>query len=97
MTVVSEEQKVAADKKARRDWYKKIAAQRREEGLKRSFKAGNKRQYIMGVSVPSKRDIMSELRADLININQQCVGEGLPPIFLDEDDQPMPKLPPPVE
>ena len=97
MTVVTQEQKVAADKKARRDWYKKIAAQRREEGLKRSFKASLKRQYIMGVSVPSKRDIMSELRADLININQQCVGEGLDPIFADEDDQPMPKLPTPVE
>ena len=83
--------------KAKRDYYKQLASQRREEGLKRSFKAGTRRQYIMGVSVPSKRDIMSELRADLININQQCVGEGLPPIFVDEDDQPMPKLPTPVE
>ena len=82
--------------KAKRDYYKQLASQRREEGLKRSFKAGTRRQYIMGVSVPSKRDIMSELRADLININQQCVGEGLDPIFVDEDDQPMPKLPTPA-
>ena len=94
---MTEEQKVAADKKARRDYYKQLAIQRREEGLKRSFKAGTRRQYIMGVSVPSKRDIMSELRADLININQQCVGEGLDPIFVDEDEQPMPKLPTMVE
>jgi len=83
--------------KAKRDYYKQLASQRREEGLKRSFKAGTRRQYIMGVSVPSKRDIMSELRADLININQQCVGEGLDPIFVDEDEQPMPKLPTMVE
>ena len=75
--------------KAKRDYYKQLASQRREEGLKRSFKAGTRRQYIMGVSVPSKRDIMSELRADLININQQCVGEGLDPIFVDEDESPV--------
>ena len=93
---MTEAQKVAAAKKVRRDYYKQLAAQRREEGLKRSFKASLKREYIMGVSVPSKRDIMSGLRADLININQQCVGEGLDPIFVDEDDQPMPKLPTPA-
>ena len=93
---MTEEQKVAADKKARRDYYKQLAAQRREDGLKRSFQASTRREYIMGVSVPSKRDVMSGLRADLININQQCVGEGLKPIFLDEDDQPMPKLPTPA-
>ena len=93
---MTEEQKVAADKKARRDYYKQLAAQRREDGLKRSFQASTRREYIMGVSVPSKRDIMAGLRADLININQQCVGEGLDPIFVDEDDQPMPKLPTPA-
>ena len=78
-----------AQKKERRDYYKKLAAARRDEGLKRSFKAGTRREYIMGVSVPSKRDIMAGLRADLININQQCVGEGLDPIFVDEDEQPV--------
>ena len=76
----------------KRDYYKKLASQRRDEALKKSFKAGNKRAYIMGVSVPSKRDIMSELKSDLININQQCVGEGLNPIFLDEEEEDV-KLP----
>jgi len=85
-----------AQKKERRDYYKKLAAVRRDEALKKSFKAGNKRAYIMGVSVSSKRDIMNELRSDLININQQCVGEGLDPIFQDEEDEPV-KLPTPVE
>ena len=85
-----------AQKKERRDYYKKLAAARRDEGLKRSFKAGTRREYIMGVSVPSKRDIMAGLRADLININQQCVGEGLDPIFQDEEEEPI-KLPTPVE
>ena len=75
-----------AQKKERRDYYKKLAAVRRDEALKKSFKAGNKRAYIMGVSVSSKRDIMNELRSDLININQQCVGEGLDPIFVDEEE-----------
>ena len=93
---MTEAQKVSAAKKAKRDYYKQLASERRAEGLKRSFKAGTRRQYIMGVSVPSKRDIMSELRADLININQQCVGEGLEPIFMDEDETPV-KLPTPVE
>ena len=83
-------------KKARRDYYKKLAAARRDEALKKSFKAGQRREYLMGVSMKSKRDIMSELRADLININQQCVGEGLEPIFMDEDETPV-KLPTPVE
>ena len=86
---MTEAQKVTAAKIAKRKWYKQLAAVRREEGLKRSFKASLKREYIMGVSVPSKRDIMSGLRADLININQQCVGEGLDPIFVDEDEQPV--------
>ena len=85
-----------AQKKARRDYYKKLAAARRDEALKKSFKAGQRREYLMGVSMKSKRDIMSELRADLININQQCVGEGLEPIFMDEDETPV-KLPTPVE
>jgi len=80
----------------KREYYKKLASQRRDESLKKSFKAGNKRAYIMGVSVPSKRDIMSELRTDLMNINQQCVGEGLDPIFQDEEEQEV-KLPTPVE
>ena len=85
-----------AQKKERRDYYKKLAAARRDEALKKSFKAGQRREYLMGVSMKSKRDIMSELRADLININQQCVGEGLEPIFMDEDETPV-KLPTPVE
>ena len=85
-----------AQKKARRHYYKKLAAARRDEALKKSFKADTRRQYIMGVSVPSKREIMSALRTDLININQQCVGEGLEPIFMDEDETPV-KLPTPVE
>ena len=84
-----------AQKKVRRDYYKQLAAVRRQESLSRSFKADSKRQYIMGVSVASKRDIMSALRQDLININQQCVGEGLDPIFMDEDEQPV-KLPTPI-
>ena len=85
-----------AQKKERRDYYKKLAAARRDEALKKSFKADTRRQYIMGVSVPSKRDIMSALRTDLININHQCFGEGLDPIFADEDETPV-KLPTPVE
>ena len=85
-----------AQKKARRDYYKKLASDRRDEALKKSFKADTRRQYIMGVSVPSKRDIMSALRTDLININQQCVGEGLNPIFMDEEEEPV-KLPKPIE
>ena len=88
-------QKVAHNEK-RRNHYKQLASDRRSESLSRSFKAGKKRQWIMGVSVPSKRDIMSALRSDLININQQCVGEGLDPIFQDEEDEPV-KLPTPVE
>ena len=86
-----------AQKTVRRDYYKQLASVRRDEALKRSFRAGQQRQYIQGVSVKSKRDIMTELKTDLININQQCVGEGLDPIFMDEDDQPMPKLPTPAE
>jgi len=82
--------------KKRQEHYRKLAAARREELLRKSFKAGNKRGYIMGVSVPSKRDIMSELRADLMNINQQCVGEGLDPIFQDDEEEPI-KLPTLVE
>jgi hypothetical protein len=81
-------QKVAHNEK-RRNHYKQLAADRRDESLSRSFKAGDKRQWIMGVSVPSKRDIMSALRSDLININQQCVGEGLNPIFMDEEEEPV--------
>ena len=88
-------QKVEHNEK-RRNHYKQLAAERRSESLSRSFKAGKKRQWIMGVSVPSKRDIMSDLRDDLININQQCVGEGLDPIFQDEEDEPV-KLPTTVE
>tara|TARA_Y100001951_G_C11051921_1_gene136085 strand:+ start:236 stop:520 length:285 start_codon:yes stop_codon:yes gene_type:complete len=84
-------------KAAKREHFKKMADQRREELLRRSFKAGTKRQYLLGVQVPSKRDVMNDLRADLININQQCVGAGLDPIFVDEDDEPMPKLPTPIE
>ena len=80
----------------KRDYYKKLASARRDEALKKSFKASSKREYLMGVSMKSKRDIMSELRTDLININQQCVGEGLDPIFMDEDETPV-KLPIPVE
>ena len=78
------------------EYYKKLASVRRDEALKKSFKASSKREYLMGVSMKSKRDIMSELRTDLININQQCVGEGLDPIFQDEEDEPV-KLPTPVE
>tara|TARA_R100000781_G_scaffold112367_1_gene79548 strand:- start:141 stop:401 length:261 start_codon:yes stop_codon:yes gene_type:complete len=78
--------------KVKQEYYKKLAAARREELLKKSFKAGNKRSYVMGVSIPSKNDIMRELRSDLVNINQQCVGEGLDPIFQDEDEQEV-KLP----
>ena len=85
-----------AQKKARRAYYKKLAAASRDEAVKKSFKAGQRREYLMAVSMKSKRDIMSELRADLININQQCVGEGLEPIFMDEDETPV-KLPTPVE
>ena len=88
---------MTAAQKKRRDYYKQLAATRREEALSRSFKADTRRQYIMGVSVSSKRDIMSALKADLININQQCVGEGLDAIFLDEDDAPMPTLPKPID
>mgnify|MGYP000333066264 CR=1 FL=1 len=80
----------------KREYYKKLASVRRDEALKKSFKASSKREYLMGVSMKSKRDIMSELRTDLININQQCVGEGLDPIFMDEDETPV-KLPIPVE
>ena len=80
----------------KREYYKKLASVRRDEALKKSFKASSKREYLMGVSMKSKRDIMGELRTDLININQQCVGEGLDPIFMDEDDTPV-KLPTPVE
>lgn len=83
------------DQKARREWYKELAANRRKSALEQSFKAGMKRTYVMGVSVASKRDIMSALRADLININQQCVGEGLPAIFVDEDEEEI-KLPTPT-
>ena len=79
----------------KRDYYKELASARRDESLKKSFKASTKREYLMGVSMKSKRDIMSELRTDLININQQCVGEGLDPIFQDEEDEPV-KLPTPV-
>tara|TARA_R110002020_G_scaffold376387_1_gene587487 strand:- start:138 stop:401 length:264 start_codon:yes stop_codon:yes gene_type:complete len=75
--------------KKKQEYYKQLAASRREELLKKSFKAANKRAYVMGVSIPSKRDIMSELKSDLININQQCVGEGLDPIFQDEDETPV--------
>mgnify|MGYP003149246386 CR=1 FL=1 len=88
-------QKIAYNEK-RRNHYKQLASDRRMESLDRSFKAGEKRQWIMGVSVPSKRDIMSALRSDLININQQCVGEGLNPIFMDEEEEPV-KLPKPIE
>ena len=80
----------------KREYYKKLASVRRDEALKKSFKASSKREYLMGVSMKSKRDIMGELRTDLININQQCVGEGLDPIFQDEEDEPV-KLPTPVE
>ena len=80
----------------KREYYKKLASVRRDEALKKSFKASSKREYLMGVQMKSKRDIMSELRTDLININQQCVGEGLDPIFMDEDETPV-KLPIPVE
>jgi hypothetical protein len=80
----------------KREYYKKLASQRRDESLKKSFKASTKREYLLGVQMKSKRDIMSELRTDLININQQCVGEGLDPIFMDEDETPV-KLPTPVE
>ena len=86
---------MTAAQKKRRDYYKQLAATRREEALSRSFKADSRRQYIMGVSVASKRDVMSALRQDLININQQCVGEGLEPIFMDEEDEPV-KLPTPI-
>ena len=79
----------------KREYYKKLASVRRDEALKKSFKASSKREYLMGVSMKSKRDIMGELRTDLININQQCVGEGLDPIFQDEEDEPV-KLPTPV-
>ncbi len=94
---MTQSQKTAKMASKRRDYYKQLASVRRDEALKRSFKAGQKREYIQGVSVKSKRDIMNELKTDLININQQCVGEGLDPIFMDEDDQPMPKLPTPAE
>tara|TARA_R110000824_G_scaffold1171_1_gene6297 strand:- start:2130 stop:2393 length:264 start_codon:yes stop_codon:yes gene_type:complete len=80
----------------KREYYKKLASVRRDEALKKSFKASSKREYLMGVSMKSKRDIMSELRTDLININQQCVGEGLDPIFQDEEEQEV-KLPTAVE
>ena len=80
----------------KREYYKQLASTRRDEALKKSFKASSKREYLMGVQMKSKRDIMSELRTDLININQQCVGEGLDPIFMDEDETPV-KLPTPVE
>ena len=86
---------MTAAQKKRRDYYKQLAATRREEALSRSFKADSRRQYIMGVSVASKRDVMSALRQDLININQQCVGEGLEPIFMAEEDEPV-KLPTPI-
>ena len=80
----------------KRDYYKQLASARRDEALKKSFKASSKREYLMGVSMKSKRDIMGELRTDLININQQCVGEGLDPIFQDEEEQEV-KLPTAVE
>ena len=83
------------EQKARRDWYKEIAAKRRKSALEQSFKAGMKRTYVMGVQVASKRDIMAALRADLINIHQQWVGEGLPAIFVDEDEEEI-KLPTPT-
>ena len=76
----------------KREYYKKLASVRRDEALKKSFKASSKREYLMGVQMKSKRDIMSELRTDLININQQCVGEGLNPIFMDEEEEDV-KLP----
>ena len=80
----------------KREYYKKLASVRRDEALKKSFKASSKREYLMGVQMKSKRDIMSELRTDLININQQCVGEGLDPIFQDDEEEPI-KLPTLVE
>ena len=80
----------------KREYYKQLASARRDEALKKSFKASAKREYLMGVSMKSKRDIMGELRTDLININQQCVGEGLDPIFQDEEEQEV-KLPTAVE
>tara|TARA_R110000787_G_scaffold157051_1_gene271006 strand:+ start:115 stop:378 length:264 start_codon:yes stop_codon:yes gene_type:complete len=80
----------------KREYYKQLASARRDEALKKSFKASSKREYLMGVSMKSKRDIMGELRTDLININQQCVGEGLDPIFQDEEEQEV-KLPTAVE
>ena len=46
----------------KREYYKQLASARRDEALKKSFKASSKREYLMGVSMKSKRDIMGENR-----------------------------------
>ena len=66
-----------------------LADDTRTEKLKKAIKAPSKRGYVMGVSIPSKRDIMQELRSDLININRCCVEAGHDPIFHDPDDEPV--------
>ena len=79
-----------------REDYIHLGAETRAKALQSSIKAPMRRGYIMGVSVESKRDIMSALRADLININRCCVEAGFDPIFMDEDDAPV-NLPKPVK
>tara|TARA_A100001515_G_scaffold144679_1_gene149526 strand:+ start:2723 stop:2983 length:261 start_codon:yes stop_codon:yes gene_type:complete len=79
-----------------RDDYIALAADTRAKALQASIKAPVRRGYVMGVSVQSKRDIMSALRTDLININRCCVEAGFDPIFMDEDEAPV-ELPKPVK
>lgn len=78
-----------------RDDFIHLAAETRATLLHRSIKSPQKRGYVMGIPVDSKRDVMQALRADLININRCCVEAGFDPIFMDEQDEPV-KLPKPM-
>ena len=79
-----------------RDDYIHLAAETRAAALLKSIKAPQKRQYINGVVVDSKRDVMQGLRTNLININRCCVEAGFDHIMVDPDDEPI-NLPSTVE
>ena len=83
---------MSVNKLETRDDFIHLAAETRAKRLLKSINSPKRNQYVMGVRVESKREIMQALRDDLININRCCVEAGFDPIMMDEDDIPV-KIP----
>ena len=87
---------MSVNKLETRDDFIHLAAETRAKLLLKSIKQPRRNQYVMGVRLENKREVMQALREDLININRCCVEAGFDPIMMDEDDVPV-KLPTAVQ